>query len=55
MKCIDFDHEFMHYAEKWMAENRGKFKNADEMEAQMPDVYLRWLNQSARPAIRRFD
>lgn len=47
MKCIDFDHEFMHYAEKWMAENRGKFKNADEMEAQMPDVYLRWLNQSA--------
>lgn len=47
MKCIDFDHEFMHYAEKWMAENRKRFKNADEMEAQMPDVYLRWLNQSA--------
>lgn len=44
MKCIDFDSHFNKYVQRWMTENRSKYKNVDEMEAQMPDVYLKWIN-----------
>lgn len=44
MKCIDFDSHFDKYIQTWMTENRSKYKNVDEMEAQMPDVYLKWVN-----------
>lgn len=44
MKCIDFDSHFNKYVQRWMTENRAKYKNVDEMEAQMPDVYLKWIN-----------
>ncbi len=47
MKCIDFDAHFGKYAEKWIAENRAKYKNMDEMEEEMPELYLRWLNAPA--------
>ena len=47
MKCIDFDAHFGKYAEKWIAENRSKYKNMDEMEEEMPELYLRWLNAPA--------
>ncbi len=47
MKCIDFDAHFGKYAEKWIAENRSKYKNMDEMEEEMPELYLRWLNMPA--------
>ena len=47
MKCIDFDAHFGKYAEKWIAENRSKYKNMDEMEDEMPELYLRWLNMPA--------
>ena len=47
MKCIDFDAQFGKYAEKWIAENRSKYKNMDEMEEEMPELYLRWLNMPA--------
>ncbi len=47
MKCIDFDKQFRRYTEEWVKENSRKFKNVDEMEAQMPDIYLRWLNVPA--------
>ncbi|MBR3503973.1 MAG: hypothetical protein IKO07_06970 [Clostridia bacterium] len=47
MKCIDFDARFGRYAEKWIAANRSKYKNMDEMEEEMPDLYLRWLNEPA--------
>lgn len=46
-KCIDFDKEFGLYAEKWIAENRSKYKNTDMLEEQIPEVYLRWLNTPA--------
>ena len=44
MKCINFDSHFNQYVQRWMAENRSHYKNVDEMEAQMPDVYLKWIN-----------
>ena len=46
-KCIDFDAKFGLYAEKWIAENRSKYKNMDLLEEQIPEVYLRWLNTPA--------
>ena len=46
-KCIDFDQKFGLYAEKWIAENRSKYKNMDLLEEQIPEVYLRWLNTPA--------
>ncbi len=45
MKPIDFDAHYAEYAEKWVRENMGKYKSIDEMEAQLPQVYLRYLNQ----------
>ena len=47
MKCINFDSQFDKYVQRWMTENRSRFKNVDEMEAQMPDVYLKWINMPA--------
>jgi len=48
LKCIDFDKEFGLYAEKWIAANRKKYKNMDQLEEQIPEVYLRWLNTPAQ-------
>lgn len=47
MKPIDFDAHYADYAEKWVRENMGKYKTIDEMEARLPEVYLRYLNQPA--------
>jgi hypothetical protein len=47
MKLINFDKQFSNYAAKWMRLNQHKYKNVDEMEMAMPDVYLRWINQRA--------
>lgn len=48
MKCIDFDKKLGEYVEQWIAANRARYKNPDEMEEQMPEVYLRWLNHPAQ-------
>ena len=37
MKPIDFDGHLSKYIEKWITENRKKYKNMDEME----DVYIK--------------
>jgi len=47
MKCIDFDAQFSRYTTKWVQENASKYKTADDMEADFPDVYLKWLNTPA--------
>ncbi len=47
MTLIDFDARFGKYAEGWIAENRSKYKNMDELEEQVPELYLRWLNTPA--------
>ena len=64
VECINFDRAFEQYATQWMREHAAQFgNNMDRMEAQMPDVYMRWLNLPAkwvgagkRPAaIRQYD
>lgn len=48
MKLINFDEQFEQYAGQWMLENAAKYKNnVDRMEMQMPEVYIKWLNQPA--------
>ena len=44
MELIDFDDKFTQVLNDWVEKNQTKFANADEMEAAMPDVYLRFLN-----------
>ena len=47
MELIDFDDKFTQVLNDWVEKNQTKFANADEMEAAMPDVYLRFLNTPA--------
>ena len=63
MRCINFDKEFERYLSVWMKEHAKEYRNYDEMEAAMPDVYaafldtpMAWLS-GARPGeyFTRFD
>ena len=45
MNCVDFDKHFQTYLRQWTQQNMGRVKNVDEMEAEVPEVYLRWLNE----------
>ncbi len=48
MRIIDFDKQFAGHVTRWMTEYGAKYKhNMDRMEAQMPEVYLRWIEQPA--------
>ena len=47
MKCIDFDKAFSMYAMKWFREHGKQYKNYDEMEAAMPDIYDSFLDTPA--------
>ncbi|MBO2517905.1 MAG: hypothetical protein CW338_11670 [Clostridiales bacterium] len=43
MKCIDFDKEFQRYMTVWLKEHKGEYKNYDEVEERMPEIYEGWL------------
>ena len=47
-KCIDFDTRFADYTSKWMTEHGKEYRNFDAMEADMPRVYMTFLNTPAR-------
>lgn len=47
MDCIDFDARFMACWEDWEQKNRHRFKRVDDMEDEVPGVYLRFLNTPA--------
>lgn len=47
MELIDFDKHFADCLGQWVEKNRSKYKTTDEMEDQVPDVYLRFLNTPA--------
>lgn len=47
MRLIDFDAQYAKYAENWIRENAKNYKNMDQMEASLPEMYLRWLNAPA--------
>ena len=44
MRCIDFDKEFQRYVTAWMKEHAREYRNYDEMEAAIPDVYEQFLD-----------
>ena len=48
MRCIDFDQEFERYITVWMKEHAKEYRNYDAMEADMPRVYMMFLNTPAR-------
>jgi len=47
-KCINFDSKFADFTSAWMKEHRKDYKNYDAMEADMPRVYMSFLNTPAR-------
>lgn len=44
MRCIDFDKEFERYLSVWIKEHAKEYRNYDEMEDAMPQVYERFLD-----------
>ena len=48
MKCIDFDAHFADYTAKWVQEHSKDYRNYDAMEADMPRVYMMFLNTPAK-------
>ena len=47
MRCIDFDRHFAEYTSVWMKERAGDYRTLEAMEADMPGVYLKFLNTPA--------
>lgn len=47
MNCIDFDAHFADYTAQWMKEHTKDYRNYDEMEEDMPNVYMTFLNTPA--------
>ena len=47
MQLIDFDAKFTEVLTDWIEKNRNRFRRPDDMENEVPDVYLRWLNTPA--------
>jgi len=47
MKCINFDQHFADFTAKWVEEHGKEYKNYDAMEADMPRVYMLFLNAPA--------
>ena len=48
MKCINFDDKFADFMAKWSKEHAGEYRNFDAMEADMPRIYMMFLNTPAR-------
>ena len=48
MKCINFDDRFADFASQWMKDHSKEYRNFDAMEADMPRVYMMFLNTPAR-------
>ncbi len=48
MPVINFDEHFAEYTSKWMKEHEGEFETYDELEDQLPQVYMMFLNTRAK-------
>ncbi len=48
MKCINFDDRFADFASQWMKDHSKEYRNYDAMEADMPRVYMMFLNTPAK-------
>lgn len=47
MPIIDFDEHFAEFTSEWMKKHQNDYSNYDEMEADMPRVYMSFLNTRA--------
>ena len=47
MRCINFDKEFQRHVTAWMQEHGKEYRNYDEMEAAIPEVYEAFLDTPA--------
>ena len=47
MKIIDFDAKFTEILTDWIEKNRSRFHRPEDMEDEVPDVYLKFLNTPA--------
>jgi hypothetical protein len=47
MPIINFDEHFADYTSAWMKEHQGEYATYDEMEADLPKVYMMFLNTRA--------
>lgn len=47
-KCINFDDKFAEFTSAWMKQHQKEYRNFDAMEADMPRVYMSFLNTPAR-------
>ncbi len=47
MPVINFDEHFADYTSEWMKQHQGDYRNFDEMEADLPRVYMMFLNTRA--------
>lgn len=47
MRPIDFDAHFSDYLNAWIEKNQHRFKRPEDMEDEMPNVYLKFLNAPA--------
>ena len=47
MKIIDFDAKFTEILTDWIEKNRSRFRRPEDMEDEVPDVYLKCLNTPA--------
>ncbi|MGN0753705.1 MAG: HEAT repeat domain-containing protein [Aristaeellaceae bacterium] len=48
MKCINFDDKFADFTSQWMKDHAREYRNYDAMEADMPRVYMMFLNTPAK-------
>ena len=46
-KCINFDKHFADFTSRWMQDHRREYRNYDAMEADMPRIYMTFLNTPA--------
>ncbi len=47
MPIINFDERFAEFTSAWMKEHEGEYRNYDEMEDDLPRVYMMFLNTRA--------
>ena len=48
MPIINFDEHFADFTSQWMMDHKGDYRNYDEMEADLPHIYMAFLNTRAK-------
>ena len=48
MPIVNFDEHFAEYMSEWMRQHQDEYANYDEMEADLPKVYMSFLNTRAK-------